>query len=111
MADVVVTVYEANRHAGVNITDNNVAASSGNTYLIPNNGNVRLLVVNSSGSNTLTVATPGSVDGNAVSDLSLSLTASKSYLIGPFPTSVYNNAAGQIAVTVSANADITAIRG
>ena len=111
MADVLLAVRDADRDAGVNVTDQDVAVTSADSFLVPNNGSVRLIVTNSAGANNLTVVTPGNVDGNAIADLVIELTASKLYVIGPFPPSVYNNAAGQLRFTVSANADVLPVRG
>jgi len=111
MADVILTVYDASRPAGVNVTDQDTAATDANVYYVPNNGSVRLIVVNAAGSNTVTVTTPNTVDGLAIADLAITLTASKTYLLGPFPTSIYNDGQGRLSFTVSANADVTAVRG
>jgi hypothetical protein len=111
MADVLLTVFDADRDSGVNVTDNDSAVTSSDSFLVPNNGSVRLIVTNSAGANNLTITTPGTVDGNAIADLVIALTASKVYVIGPFPPSVYNNSAGQLRFTVSANADVIAVRG
>lgn len=110
MADIVLAAVDGNRSTGVNVTTQATAVSSGNTYLIPNNGYVRLVVANGASANTLTVQTPRSVDGNAVADLSIPLAASTTYVLGPFPTTIYNTDAGQLALSVSASASITAIR-
>ena len=111
MADVLLTVRDTDRDAGVNVTDQDVAVTDADVFFVPNNGNVRLVVTNSAGANNLTVTTPGTVDGNAIADLVIPLTASKVYVIGPFPPSVYNNSAGQLRFTVSANADVLPVRG
>lgn len=111
MADVLLTVRDTSRAEGVNVTDLDSAVTSADVFFVPNNGNVRLVVVNAAGANNVTVTTPTSVDGNAVADLVIPLTASKTYVLGPFPPAIYNNAAGQLRFTVSANADVTAVRG
>jgi hypothetical protein len=95
----------------VNVTDNDTAATDADVYFVPNNGSVRLIATNAAGANNVTVTTPGTVDGNAIADLVIALTASKVYVLGPFPPAVYNNAAGQIRFTVSAGADVIAVRG
>ena len=111
MADVLLTVATVDRDSGVNVTDNDSALTSADVFFVPNNGDVRLIVTNAAGANNVTVTTPGTVDGNAIADLVIPLTASKTYVLGPFPPSVYNNASGQIRFTVSANADALAVRG
>ena len=111
MANITMTVYDATRlvASAPNVTDNKTGATSSNTYLIPNNGRV-VLVVQSTAGATITVATPGTVDGNAIADLTFAAAATKQYVIGPFPPDVYNNSAGQLSVTVSANTDLLAAR-
>ena len=111
MADVLLTVRDTSRSAGVNVTDLDTAVTSADAFFAPNNGNVRLIVVNAAGANNVTVTTPNTVDGLAVADLVISLTASKTYVLGPFPPAIYNNSAGQVRFTVSANADVTVVRG
>jgi len=111
MADVILSVFDASRPAGVNVTDNDSAITNADTYYVPNSGDVRLVVTNSAGPNTVTVVTPGTVDGLAIADLAIALTASKVYVLGPFPASVYNDSQGRVRFTVSANADVIAVRG
>lgn len=111
MADVTMTVYDAARvvASAPNFTDNKTAATSSNTYLIPNNGRV-VLHANCGAGGNLTVATPGTVDGLAITDNVNALTAAKHYVFGPFPPSIYNDALGRLSVTVSANTDLFAVR-
>lgn len=111
MADVLMTVYPTTRAIATapNLTDNGTAATSSNTYLIPNNGKV-LLCAKAATTATMTIATPNSVDGNAIADLALALPDADQYIVGPFPPSVYNNSAGQLSVTVSANVTLFPVR-
>lgn len=111
MAEVTVTVYDPGRSAasGANYTDNKTAATSGNNYNIANNGRVLLMLECTAGS-TATVTTPNSVDSLAITDLTLTTTAAKIQLWGPFPTSIYNNASGNLVVTVAANTNLFAVR-
>ena len=111
MAEVTVTVYDPGRAAasGANYTDNKTAAVSGNNYNIPNNGRVGIILECTAGS-TATVVTPNSVDSLSVTDLTLTTTAAKIQLWGPFPTSIYNNASGNMVVTVAANTNLFAFR-
>lgn len=111
MADVNVSVYDAKRvNNGVNVTDNKTAATSGNTYLIENNGDVKLLVTSVAGC-TVTVVTQQTVDGLDVTDYTAIVPANKQVMIGPFPPNIYNNSLAKLSVTVSAAADIFAVRG
>lgn len=111
MADVNVTVYRAGRAAAssANYTDNKTAATSGNNYLIPNNGKVGL-VLECTGGGTATVATPGTQDGLAITDLTLTTTAAKILLWGAFPPAYYNDANNKMTVTVSANTNLFAFQ-
>jgi len=111
MAEVNVTVFDAGRAAasGANYTDNKTAATSGNNYNIPNNGRVGLVLECTAGG-TATVVTPNTVDGLAITDLTLTTTAAKIQIWGAFPIAIYNNAAGNIVVTVSAATNLFAFR-
>lgn len=111
MAEITVTVYDAGRAAasGVNYTDNKTAATSSNNYNIPNNGRVGLILECTAGG-TATVSTPGTIDGLAITDLTLTTTAAKVQIWGAFPTSIYSNASGNMVVTVSANTNLMAFR-
>lgn len=111
MANVTVTPVSVSRSAGVNVTDNDQAVTSADVYFITNNGNLRLIFTNAAGSNNVTIKTHGTVDGNAITDLVVPMTASKVYVLGPFPPSIYNDSLGRLEVTVSANADLIAVRG
>jgi len=112
MAEIAITVFDAGRAAtsGANYTDSKTAATSGNNYNIPNNGRVGL-ILECTGGGTATVITPGTIDGLAITDLSLTTTAAKILLWGAFPTAIYNNpATGIMTVTVSANTNLLAFR-
>lgn len=43
----------------------------------------------------------------AIADRSIVIAAGETRLIGPFPTSVYNDAAGEVTITLSAFATVT----
>jgi hypothetical protein len=111
MAEVTPTVYTAGRVAvsSANYSDNLTAATAGNNYNIANNGRVGLMLECTAGG-TATVATPNSVDGNAIADLTLTLTAAKIKIWGGFPPAVYNNSSGNVVVTVSAATNLFAFR-
>ncbi len=87
---------------GTDLTDTG-SLSTGNTYLVPNDGNVFLHIKKSgAGSCTVTIATPGSVDGNAIADLTVTVAATTGdKMIGPLKPEVYNDANGKVAVTFS----------
>ena len=109
MAIIALTVQDARRSSnGVNVTDTAVSASSGNTYQFNNNGQAVLYIKNASGSTcTVTVTTPGTIDGLAITDLTASVVTAKEHLIGPFPARVYNDASALVNFTV--NQTVTAM--
>jgi hypothetical protein len=109
MADVTLTVYPATRVVGTapNYTDNLTAATTGNNYYIPNNGEVRLIAA---GAATVTVQTPNTQDGNAITDLTVVLPDTDIRVLGPFSPQYYNDSQGRMLVTVSANCNLFAIR-
>lgn len=111
MAEIAVTVYRPGRAAasGANYTDNKTAATSGNNYNIPNDGGTLLILECTAGS-TASVSTPGTAfDGLAITDLSLTTTAAKILVWGPFPPLNYNNSSGNLVVTVAANTNMFAV--
>lgn len=102
------TIQEIVR-TGSGLTPAYGAALTTETYLIPNNGAVFLHVIKAGlGDCTVTVATPGSVDGFAVPDLTATVLATVgNKMIGPFPPNIYNDASGNIAVTFSEVTSLT----
>jgi hypothetical protein len=111
MADVNVTVYSPGRTlaTSANYTDNKTAASSGNNYYIPNNGSVVLIVAAGTTSN-VTIQTPNTVDGLAITDQVIALADTGIRVLGPFPGATYNDSQGRLLVTVSAATDLLAVR-
>ena len=77
-------------------------------HSIPNNGRMFHHVKNGGGSDiTVTVDTPGTVDGLAIGNLAVVVTAGEERMIGPFPPGVYNQSTGKIHVTYSAVTSVT----
>jgi hypothetical protein len=111
MADVNVTVYSPGRTlaASANYTNNLTAATTGNNYYIPNSGSVLLIVAAGTTSN-VTIQTPGTVDGLAVTDQVIALADTDIRVLGPFPAATYNDSQGRLLVTVSANTNLFAVR-
>lgn len=69
-----------------------------------NDGNVLIEVWNDhvSAARTVTIATQVTVDGKAVADDAVSITAANDRkLIGPFPPSIYNDVNGQVQLAYS----------
>lgn len=106
MADVTLTPQTPTRSAPANFTDNKTAATTGNNYLLANDGNTRLMAQSTGGGNII-FATPGDVDGLAITDRTVALTAAKLYIFPPLPPAVYGTT---VTITVSANTDIMAIK-
>jgi len=111
MAEIPVTVYDPGRAAasGANYTDNKTAATSGNNYNIPNNGRV-LVILECTGGGTAVFVTQSTVDGLAVTDLTVTTDAAKIKLWGPFPPDIYNKGDGTLVATVSAATNLFAVR-
>ena len=109
MADVILPVYDVSR-SGVNVTDNDTAATTGNNYFFQNDGRVKLLCASTPGA-TVTVETTVTVQGLAVTDYTAAVAATNQLVIGPFAMNDFNDSQGRAKVTVSANCDIIAIRG
>ena len=84
-----------------------VAAAGGGDEFV-NTGTEYLEVVNGSGADvTVTIVTPNTVDGLAVTDRAVVVTAGERRKIGPFPTSIYNNSNAKVNVTYSSATSVT----
>ena len=82
------------------------------TYYFPNDGRTKLYVRNATGSTcVVTIETPGTVDGLAITDRTVSIVTAKEYEIGPFPQGYYSNDSGQVKVTFDQTVGIVAVRG
>lgn len=112
MPTVTLTPVAASRTTPVVITAAaGTAVVSGNDYVFANDGNSRLVILNSANSTTVTIATPGTVDGLAIADRTYTVASSANVVAGPFPTAIYNNNSGQVSFTVNQNAEVFVIRG
>lgn len=110
MADVTLTVYDVVR-AGTSITDNDTTIATANDYYFPNDGKTVLHVANASGSTvTVTMVTPNTVDGLAITDKTATLATAKSAVFGPFPPGVYNDVNGLVHCTFNQIVDVIALR-
>jgi hypothetical protein len=69
-----------------------------------------VLVAQPGATANVTIVTPGSVDGLAVTDNVIALANTNVRVIGPFPPQVYNDAQGRARVQVSAACDLYAVR-
>jgi hypothetical protein len=78
-------------------------AAAGGGDVFPNTGAEVLIIKNGGGSPiTLTVVTPVTVDGLAVADLTASVGAGATSLIGPFPIGTYSDGSSNVSLTYSA---------
>ena len=85
------------------------AADQANGQQFQNTGRELIHVKNTNGATrTLTVPTPGSVDGLAVADAAFIIPATTGdKFIGPFPPAVYNQADGYLYMDWSADTNVT----
>lgn len=84
------------------------AAASGGGDTFANTGREFLAVKNADASaKTVTIDYVPTADGQTVPDKTVIIPAGQTYLIGPFPPSLYNNASGQVSVTYSAVTSVT----
>jgi len=76
------------------------AAGGGDDFI--NYGNQFLHIKNgSAGDITVTIVTPGTVDGLAISNRAVIVSAGEDRFIGPFPPAYYNDSSGKVALTYS----------
>jgi hypothetical protein len=82
------------------------ATADGNQF--QNDGRVFLHVKNSGTEKTVTVQTPGLVDGLAIAELAVVVVATTGdKIIGPFPPGIYNQADGNVYWNVSLETGVT----
>lgn len=77
--------------------------SAVDTYKVPNNGRVFLHAKKAgAGDCTITIVTPGKVDGLAITDRTATVPElTGDVMIGPFPPAIYNGSDGMLSVTLS----------
>lgn len=77
--------------------------STSDVYLVANNGRTFLhFKKTGAGICTVTISTPGTVDGLAVADLTFTVPATTGdKFIGPFPREIYNDSVGDLRVSCS----------
>lgn len=93
--------------AGVSDASGAAASAGGDTFT--NDGMTMLLAKNASGGAiTITIAVGQTVDGQTVTSKTVSVPASQTMLIGPFPLAIYTDpATGNVAFTYSAVTSLT----
>lgn len=82
-------------------SNQNAFVNDGRTYLHVKNGG--------GGAITVTIDTPGVVDGLAVGNLAVSVGAGVEKVLGPFPTNIYNQSDGKVYVDWSGVTSVTAM--
>lgn len=91
--------------AGMNPVYNAVAADG---IEFVNNETIFIIARNTSASAiTVTVQTPATYDGLALADLTISIPANESRILGFFSAANFSNSAGKVVVTSSAPASTT----
>lgn len=85
-------------YAAANVAGNSLA-NSGKEFLHIKNGAVSSI--------TVTIETPGTVDGQAVADRTVTIGAGAEKMIGPFPPQTYNQDSGEVYVDYSAITTVT----
>jgi hypothetical protein len=104
MAATALTVTDISR-TGVVPT---LAAANADGHLLPNDGQVFVMVTNGDGSpHTVTAAITKTVDGVTPAGKVLTLAAGATKLFGPFKPDEYNNASGQVALSFDAVTSVT----
>ena len=82
------------------------AAGGGDSF--PNTGAELAVMKNGSGAPiTLTCVIQATVDGEPVTNRTLTLAAGETYIFGPFPTTTYNDANGRMNFTYSGVTSLT----
>ena len=101
MADIDLTVQDINRTSGLVATyldsSSATAISATDDYFVNNNGRAFLHVKNGATDVVVTIHTPNTVDGLAVADRAVTVTANTEAFIGPFQPNVYNGADHQMS--------------
>lgn len=84
------------------------AGDAANGHQFANNEKTFLHVKNAGvGSITVTLQTPGSVDGLAVADRTVTVANGAEKMIGPFPAAAYNQSGGLVYVDLSGDTSVT----
>lgn len=100
-----VAVQECVR-AGITPTYNAATATDGDAFT--NDGKTMLSVLNTGSESTLTIQTPGTVDGLAIADRTVVIPATTGKkFIGPFPPTQYNQSDGKVYLDWSSATGVT----
>ena len=85
-----------------------VTAAIAEGAMFANDGQTFLYCLDTAGDAVLTFKTPGTIDGLAIAEMTVTVTADATAgeLIGPFPPSIYNQSDGTVHVTPDAHASL-----
>lgn len=83
------------------------AAANVDGHGLPNGGTELLHVKTTTNACTVTIQTPGMVDGQAIADRAVVIGTSSERLIGPFPARIYNQPSGEVYLDFSAVTGVT----
>lgn len=86
-----------------NLTDNATAAGASGDYFA-NDGSTLLFIVNGDVADTTlteTLSPTATVDGQAATSRTVTITAGKSYILGPYPTVNYSDVNGNMNLAYS----------
>lgn len=104
MAQLTINVIS---RAGLDLTALAVAAGAGGDK-IASTGAEFLAVVNGAGTPvTVTLVMQATLDGQAPTNRTVSVTNAHTAVIGPFPTGIYNDAQGNTNITYSSTTTVT----
>jgi len=106
MATEALTAQSASR-SGAQVSLQSITAAGGFTF--PNDGHTLLYVENDAGDLALVFTIQKKLDGQSATR-TVTVTASESWAIGPFPTELYNDSDGLVTCTPDADlASATAV--
>ena len=84
------------------------ASASADGDAFANNGRTFLHIKNTGTEKTVTIVTPNTVDGLAISDRTVTVDATTGdVMVGPFPTNIYNQSDDTVYVNYSSETDVT----
>ena len=108
MAASAITVTDLDNSAPPDLSDILGAADLANGMYLANNGKPILICANASGSPiTLTVAATYSRDGLDLEDLVVTVADGETLFVGPFNSNTFEDASGNIGITVSDDTSVT----
>lgn len=84
MARTLLTLADA-AVSGVQVDDGVMTAAIADGHMVPGDGDIVLIILNSSGSNrTITIPTPGTIAGLAIADVTRVMADGDYWMFGPF---------------------------